>query len=101
MARLLLETPRFELAYDCLNNVPPDHFRFLANRYPDLVSRLHVQVRIMENFGLDGYIPWLTNTEGATCFVANKVWKLLITSFSSALGSKTTLTPLGQVENQS
>ena len=59
-------------AYDCLNNVPPLHFWSLANHYPDLVSQLHVQVRIMENFGLNGGIPWLTDTECATCFVCKQ-----------------------------
>ena len=57
MARLLFETPDLKQAYDCLNNVPSYHFWSLANHYPDLVSRLHVQVRIMENFGLYGGIP--------------------------------------------
>ena len=26
----------------------------------------------MENFGLNGGIPWITNTEGATCFVCKQ-----------------------------
>ena len=54
----------------------------------------------MGNFGLDGSIPWLTNTEGArvkvqVALLANKMWKLLITSFSIVLGYKKTLTPFG------
>ena len=59
-------------AYDCLNNVPPYHFWSLANHYPDLVSWLHVQVRIMGDFGLNGGISWLTSTAGATCFVCKQ-----------------------------
>ena len=66
---ICLKHPDLKQAYDCLNNVPPYHFWSLANHYPGLVSRLHVQVRIMGNFGLNGGIPWLTDTEGATCFV--------------------------------
>ena len=67
-----LKHPDLKQAYDCLNNVPPYHFWSLADHYPDLVSRLHVQVRIMGNFSLNGGIPWLTNTKGATCFVCKK-----------------------------
>ena len=52
-----------------IKDVTPYHFWSLADHYPDLVSRLHVQVRIIENFGLNAGIPWLTNTEGATYFV--------------------------------
>ena len=67
-----LKHPDFKQAYDCLDNVPPDHFSSLANHYSDLVSQLHVQVRIMGNFCLNGGIPRLTNTEGATCFVSKQ-----------------------------
>ena len=55
-----LKHPDLKQAYEYLNNVPPNHFWSLANHYPDLVSRLHVQVRIIGNFGLNGGIPWLT-----------------------------------------
>ena len=42
--------------------------------YPDLVSRLHVQIRLMENVGLNGGVPWLTNTDGELClFCKNSV----------------------------
>ena len=67
-----LKHPDLKQAYDCLNNIPPYHFWSSANHYPDLVSRLHVQVRIMGNSGLNGSIPWFTNTEGATCFVCKQ-----------------------------
>ena len=36
---------------------------------PALVSRLHVQVRLMGQFGFSGSIPWLRNSDGAFCFV--------------------------------
>ena len=67
-----LKHPNLKQAYDCLNNVPPYRFWSLANHYPNLVSRLHVQVRIMGNFGLNGGIPRLTDTEGANCFVCKQ-----------------------------
>ena len=69
---ICLKHPDLKQAYDSLNNVPPYHFWSLADHYPDLVSRLHVQVRIMGSFGLNGGIPWLTNTKGATCFVCKQ-----------------------------
>ena len=35
--------------------------------YSDLVSRLHVQIRLMGNF-----VPWLRGTIGALCFVCKE-----------------------------
>ena len=67
-----LEQPNLKEAYDCLNNAPTLPFLVFSRSLPDLVRRLHVQVRIMGNFGLNGGIPWLTNTEGATCFVCKQ-----------------------------
>ena len=39
--------PNRTVAQSCLENVSPFRFWSLANRFPDLVSRLHVQVRLM------------------------------------------------------
>ena len=50
-------------------NVSPFRFWSLANQFPDLVSRMYVQVRLMGNFGLNGSLPWLQNTDGAICFI--------------------------------
>ena len=41
---------------------------FVSEQHPDLVSRLHIQTRLMGNFGLNGGIPWLCNTDGTICF---------------------------------
>ena len=46
--------PGMHVAQACLLNTPPRQFWSLANDYPDLVSRLHIQVRIMGNFGFNG-----------------------------------------------
>ena len=35
-----------------------------ARNYPDLVNRLHVQTRLMCNFGLNRGVPWLFGTMG-------------------------------------
>ena len=35
-------------------------------------SRLYIQVRLMSNFGLNGCIPWLQNTDGAICFICKE-----------------------------
>ena len=40
-------------------NMPPHHFWSLADEYPDLVTRMHRQVMLMGNFGLNGSVPWL------------------------------------------
>ena len=61
--------PNMHVAQACLENVSTSKFWSLADLYPDLVSRLHIQVRLMGNLCLDGGIPWLFNTEGTYCFI--------------------------------
>ena len=61
-----------QIASSCLANVTPFHFWSLADHFPDLVSRLHVQVRLMGQFGLIGGIPWLCDSDGAFCFVCKQ-----------------------------
>ena len=61
-----------QIASSCLANVTPFHFWSLADHFPDLVSRLHVQVRLMGQFGLSGSIPWLCDSDGAFCFVCKQ-----------------------------
>ena len=61
-----------QIASSFLANVIPFHFWSLADHFPDLVSRLHVQVRLMGQYGLSGGIPWLRNSDGAFCFVCKQ-----------------------------
>ena len=51
--------PNMRVIKSCLENVSPFSFWSLANQFPDLVSRLHFQVRLIGNFGLNGSLPWL------------------------------------------
>ena len=61
--------PKIHVAQACLENVSPSKFWSLADLYPDLVSRLHIPVRFMDNLCLNGCIPWLFNTEGSLYFL--------------------------------
>ena len=61
--------PNTRVAQSCLENVSSFRFWSLADQFPDLISRVHVQMRLMGNFGLDGSLPWLQNTGGAICFI--------------------------------
>ena len=49
----------------CLKNVTPYQFWCLADNYPDLVSRMHIQVRLTGNFGLNDGVPWNIGTNGS------------------------------------
>ena len=60
------------VAHSCLEKVPPFCFWSLANQFLGLVSRLHIQVRLASNFGLNEWIPWLQNTDGAICFICTE-----------------------------
>ena len=55
------------VAQACLENISPDQFWSIANLYPEIVRHLHVQIRLMGNFGINGGVPWLTNTDGELC----------------------------------
>ena len=72
--------PNMHVAQACLKNVSPSKFWSLADLYPDLVSRLHTQVRLMGNLCLNGGIPWLFKTEGSLCFICEKTQKRYITT---------------------
>ena len=62
------------VAHTCLENVPRLFcFWSLANQFSDLVSRiLPIQMRLTSNFGFNGCIPWLQNTDGAICFICKE-----------------------------
>ena len=64
--------PGMHVAQECLANVSPEQFWSIADNYPDLVKCLHVQIRLAGNFGLNGGVPWLLNTEGALCFICKE-----------------------------
>ena len=60
------------VAKACLENVSPSKVWSLADRYPDLISRLHTLVRLMGNLCLNGGILWLFKTEGSLCFICKE-----------------------------
>ena len=61
--------PDLKVARDCLHNAHPYYFWSSANQYPDLVKRFLTQVRLMCNFGFNGGVRWLRDTDGANCFI--------------------------------
>ena len=71
-------------------------FWSISNQYPDLACRLHVQTRLMGNFGLNGGITWNTNTDDALCFVCKRDTETLGHFFFTVLTSKSSLTHFGQ-----
>ena len=64
--------PDMSVVHSCLGDVSPFCFWSLVNQFPDLVSQLHVQMRLMGNFGLNRSMPWLRNTDGALCFICKQ-----------------------------
>ena len=45
-----------------LKNVTTYQFWCLADKYPGLVNHMHIQVRLMGNFGLNSGVPWHIGT---------------------------------------
>ena len=47
-------------------------FWSISNQYPDLVTRLHVQIRLMGNFGFSASVPWTIRADESLCFVCKE-----------------------------
>ena len=60
------------VAQTCFKNMSIQQFWLIADEYPDLVTRLHMQARLMGNFGLNESVPGLKDTKGALCFICKK-----------------------------
>ena len=60
------------VAQTCFENMFIQQFWSIANEYPGLVTQLHTQARLMANFGLSAFVPWLKDTEGALCFICKE-----------------------------
>ena len=64
--------PSFKFARTCLDNVSPHKFWSISDQYPDLVCRLHVQIRLMGNFGFRAKLPWASKADDALCFICKE-----------------------------
>ena len=64
--------PDMHVAQSCFENMSIQQFWSIADEYPDLVTRLHTQARLMSKFGLNASVPWLKDTEGALCFICKE-----------------------------
>ena len=65
--------PSYKLAETCLDPVSPQMFWSISNQYPDLVTRLHVQIRLLGNFGFSACVPWTTRADESLCFVCKEL----------------------------
>ena len=57
--------PSMHTAQAFLKNGIPHQFWCLADNYPDLVCRMHIQIKLMGNFGFNCGVPWLAGTNGS------------------------------------
>ena len=64
--------PDITIIHTCFENISPPDFWSLADEYPDLVTRLHTQARLMGSFGFNGCVPSLKDTESALCFICKE-----------------------------
>ena len=68
----VITRPSYKLAETCLDLVYPQMFWSISNQYPDLVTRLHVQIRPMGNFGFSACVPWTIRAVESLCFVCKE-----------------------------
>ena len=64
--------PSMHIAQACLKDATHYQFWCLADNYPDLVSRMRIQIRPMDNFGLNCGVPWLAGTNGSLCCICKQ-----------------------------
>ena len=58
-----------EISQLFLENMPPDTFWSISNKFLDLVKHLYQQVHLIANYGLNGGgVPWLCGTNSTLCF---------------------------------
>ena len=62
--------PKMQISSSSSCKCVPFHFWSLADRFPDLVNKLHVQVRLMGQFGRSGSMA--RYSYGAFCFVCKQ-----------------------------
>ena len=91
--------PDIHIIQTCFENISPPDFWSLADQYPDLVTRLHTQARLMGSFGLNGSVPWLKDTERALWFIGKEDVENNVTFFWIALSLKRILTLFGVIYN--
>ena len=61
--------PLKKLTISCLSNISLSQFWVISEQYPDLVKHLQQPITFMGQFGLNGEVPWPSNTDGALCFI--------------------------------
>ena len=66
--------PSMHLAQACLRDVTPYQFWCSTDNYPDFVSRMHIQIRLMGNSGLECGVPsaWHAGTNGSLCLICKQ-----------------------------
>ena len=64
--------PSYKLAETCLDLVSPQMFWSISDQYPDLVTCLHVQIRLMGNFGFSACVHWTIKADESLCFVCKE-----------------------------
>ena len=64
--------PNMQITQAVFDHLTLSKFWSITDHYPDLVSRLHVQIKLMGNFGLNTGVPWLHGTPGALCFICKE-----------------------------
>ena len=55
-----------------MEKLSPQRFWSISNQYPDLGTRLHVQIRLMGNFGFSACVPWTIRADEFLCFVCKE-----------------------------
>ena len=64
--------PNMQITQAVFDHLTPSKIWSITDHYPDLVSRLHVQIRLMGNFGLNATVQWLRGPTGALCFICKE-----------------------------
>ena len=89
--------PGMNIAQACLKKVMPYQFWCSADNYSDLVSRIHIQIRLMSNFGLNSGVPWHVGTNGSLCLICKEGTEDVTHFLLIVLSLKKMLIPYGSI----
>ena len=65
-------SPQLQTCRNLPDLVSPQMFWSISDQYPDLITRLHVQIRLMGNFGFSACVPWRIRADESLRFVCKE-----------------------------
>ena len=57
------------LFHQTFTKISPSNYWEITSLYPDVVSKVNIQLRLIGNYGLQSGLPWLRKEKSDACFL--------------------------------